>query len=408
MKEYIIYFNNSWMRFFINRFGLCVSKMDNSRFRNFEILVPDAKCDFSAARGGNFLHLVCQAQDGSILYLTYDGRLWEKTVLLKDKKATPYNKYFCLIPIGNFMNLFYVINSGGKDMLIHQILDGSSLPPEVVDYINPVGIRYFACPDISTDIILCYQNIKSVCGTKIYRWSHKSFLQFMPVLKDFRSFPPFCKVTENGMQMCAPEKKQDGTFSLIFYFKNDAGEIQKTEIDDNCSDSADPIIFPYNNKTFIQWQDKGSIISSSSNDGINFTKPVKYVKNSSYPSTVYCIDNGSETFSCYGYGTENTIFFYSAHDILDTMTPKNTDNIKIIQKGQEISDFALRAGFKKSGGWEDDPYVTQKELKEEISVLVKQIDGYNKILDELNKKIEKAEKNILSNDTSNVSFSFKV
>lgn len=389
LKEYIIYYENTWMRFFINRFGLCVSKMEHNRFSGFEILLSDAKDDFCAAHGGELISLVCQTKDGDILYLTYDGSVWEKTILLKGKEKKSYNKYFTLVPIGKFMNLFYVINHEGKSMLIHHILDGAAVSPEVVDYINPSGIRFFAAPHISSDISLSYTNLNGICGTKIYRWSQKSFLHFVPLTKESGLLPPFAYITAADTYIAAPRAKEAGA-SLMFYLKKDNGELKEVMLSKHCSENADPVILQLGEKLCIQWRDKGSIISAFSDDGgRSFSKPIKYMKNASAENTLYVIDNGKTVTHCYGSSSGSTITFYSAPELLLTLKNTQKRQAEIITEGYDAEEFAKNAGYKKASGWEEDPYVTQKELKAELEMLFKTMDEYNKVIKELNEKIEK-------------------
>ena len=171
MKEYLILFEGVWLRFFLNpRLGLCVSRMENSKFSKSETLLLNAKSDFAAVLVQNAVHIVCQNEKGGIIHLIYDGKTLKKSVLLESRENRPYTKYFTLIPIGAFINLFYVIKHEGKEMLIHKILSENILSPEVVDYVEPSGIRFFAYPGISTDISAYDTVVVSVSTTTVSVW----------------------------------------------------------------------------------------------------------------------------------------------------------------------------------------------------------------------------------------------
>lgn len=376
--EHIIYFENTWIRFFIHpRYGLCTSKMENSRFSRFEILLSDIEGDFSAALCGGKIQLVCQDKNGCIILLTYDGNPWQKTELLKSRSLKPHAKFFTLVPMGSLVNLFYVINHDNKTMLIHQILDGTSKSPEAVDYIQPVGIRYFVATGITSDINLMYRNENGVLGSRVYRWSHKSFMPFIPFPSGGNALTPFVYIDADKTLFCAPPA--DNT-ALTLFLKNDAGELLKKQLSDFCSANSNPVIFVNKEKTIVQWCDNGCIMSSVSYDGgISFTKPVKYLKNAMQNICLFKADNGKNTAYCYGYSAENNVTFYTVPNFLSIMQNNlKSSSAKILKKGQEAEDFAKSLGFKKSIIPEDDPYVTKKELLEEIKKLNEKINNIKK------------------------------
>ena len=392
MKEYIIFYGNNYMHFYVAREGLCVRKMENGRFLNSNILLPDAKFDFSAVSLGGLIHIVCQSNAGEILYITYDGKVWEKAVLLKGKEKSAYTKHFSLVPIGNFINLFYTINHENKTMLIHQILDGMHNTPEVIDYITPRGEYYFASPNITSDVTLCYQNAKGELGTKLYRWSQKSFMPFFAIEKEENIYSPFLKMTSDGFLMTAILKEKNGDSSILFYTKNEIGEIKKIKISKECDKDSMPIIFINKERIYIEWFFRGLVYSVCSYDeGMSFSKPLSYVKKESAENKLFLIDNSKEITYCYGARSKSEIVFYSSSNVLEEKKSEIGKKHKAKTSGEDAEEFAKRAGFVKSGGWEDDPYVTQRELKTEIEKLKSAVDGYKKIIAELNRKIQEEE-----------------
>jgi len=110
MQEYLVRHHDKWWHFFIKPFyGLCYRRKEGVHFLHFEVLLPDICEDFCALSSGGQIHVVCQDKAGSILYLSYDGETWRKSVLLESKTASPYPKHFTLLPMGNHLNLFYII-----------------------------------------------------------------------------------------------------------------------------------------------------------------------------------------------------------------------------------------------------------------------------------------------------------
>ena len=375
MKEYIVFYENKFLRFSIDKVGLCVQKLENGRFSEKQILIGGAKEDFCAI-GDDLVYVVCQSDAGAIIYLTFDGNAWQKTVLLESKEGKAYRKYFRLIKLGNLLNLFYTIKHEDKTMLIHQILDGMYKEPEVVDFITPCGERFCISEHISSDISIMYKNQNGVCGSKIYRWSKKSFMPFVP-FNEIENFNPYyVSVTEDKTQMIGIS--DDGKVKkVVFYFKNDFGEAVKTELACGDEDFC-PVFFTYGGKTVAEWIDKGCIMSvSSEDDGRSFSWAHKYIKNAYSEISLFEILSNKKRCLCYGLKKGKEITFYSAKDILSEVK-KEKKTLKSAVSGNDAAEFAARSGYKKTNGWEDDPYVTQKELKAEIEKLKNMIDAYNK------------------------------
>src|SRR5665647_839446 len=114
--------------------GLCFTKMNNAHKQEYEVLLKEARSDFDVIiDDNNHIHLVCQDDTGSIIYLNYFEDKWHKYTILMSKTPTNYQKNFQLVRINAWINMFYTIEYRGKKMLTHQILENSSVEPTVLD-----------------------------------------------------------------------------------------------------------------------------------------------------------------------------------------------------------------------------------------------------------------------------------
>ena len=115
MREYIIAFNGSWLHFFIKpHVGLCSRKKNGYKFDDFKILLPGAAADFCVYSKKGLIHIVCQDERGSVIYLLFDGINWNKNILLESKTARPYLKNFVITELSGHINVLYTVENKEK------------------------------------------------------------------------------------------------------------------------------------------------------------------------------------------------------------------------------------------------------------------------------------------------------
>ena len=174
--------------FYKNRHGLCFCIMNSELLREYQVLLPDGQEDFDVTiDDADGVHLVCQNENGDILYLNCCHDSWQKTVLLQSRTAGAYRKDFSLRRVNNWLNLFYTINHNGKKMLVHHIIN-SEEQPHAVDYI--MG-EFCTAQDSGGNLyVLFYSESKSSWGYARYVWSRKQW-------DGFRALEP-------GAGFCSP------------------------------------------------------------------------------------------------------------------------------------------------------------------------------------------------------------
>ena len=392
MQEYLVRHRGSWWHFYLKPFyGLCYRKFESGRFAGFEVLFPDAQADFNVTVVGESIHLVCQDSEGRIIYLTLIEEAWTKTVLLESKSPAPYPKYFELVPIGKYINLFYVISYQDKSMLVHQIL-GVERPPSVVDRITPRMPMFLASSHLGNDISVYYENEKGISGCRVFRWSQKSFTGFVPVHPSLggrvcailpelggRALFGALQNTENIMNLVCFEQKQDGQYG--------PGVVVNLD----CPDDGLPIFCPEEEKLFMAWRESGSIMSAFTTDGGgHWSKPVRYMQGSGVVPVLYTVCEKGRKRQVYGFEKDQSIIFYTGFELKDIQAEEAEPAFR--PTGYEAEDFA-----KEMGGMEEEPVQLAANpitdlLQKEVLKLKEQIFSIRKQLSDIDERVNQAEK----------------
>ncbi len=406
MQEALVRCRGQWWHFFIKPFyGLCFKKSEGTRFLSFEVLLPEACEDFCAIAVGDTIHIVCQNQSGSILHLNLEEDTWHKTVLMESKSKVVQKKYFSLIAMGKYLNLFYIIPHKERHMLVHQILSETDKPPTVVDCLKLQTPPYLIAGHTGTDITVVYENENGLCGSRLYRWSQKAFSRFTPINP---SLP--CRVVailaEPGDRIrYAALQSFDDVKNLIYFEKSPEGHYSPAvTIYLDCSDDAAPIFCRHGEKLYLAWQEQGGILSSySTNDGAKWTKPLRYMQGAGMMPVLYAICDDRKLTSAYGHEKDQEIALYASAPL--AWEAKKTEPPAFRPAGYEAAEFARQMGVlvaeEKEGG---DPVTTQLrdelfKVKEQVLFLRRELLRLSEVLKV--KPTEKSEERERSSTSSN-------
>lgn len=310
MREYIIAYRGNWIHFFIKpHIGLCSRKRNGFKFEEYEIVSLGATADFCVYSSGELIHVVCQDEKGSVLYLLYDGKVWKKTILLESRTAKPYNKNFTMVNLSGYINLLYLVENKEKVMLVHQILDSSS-SPEVVAYIKNDAVPFCVCPHHhETSFSVYYTDENGMSCKQLYKWSQKKFLKTSPFEENLSI--KFSEEFKEGHALAATQKTGNIT-TLIYVDKNN----EKSPVYLDCRSDIIPVISEYGGKHYMVWTEHGSIMSSCLKSDGKWSKPMQYAKSSSTETKLYAVCTKGRYEYYYGTKRENDITLYGTHDIL--------------------------------------------------------------------------------------------
>ena len=99
MRDYLVKQTHAclWHFTYMQNNGICFTKLNNARKQEYEVLLKQARSDYDMAiDDNNHIHLVCQDDTGSIIYLNYYDNKWHKFVILKVKYLLIIIKTFSL------------------------------------------------------------------------------------------------------------------------------------------------------------------------------------------------------------------------------------------------------------------------------------------------------------------------
>lgn len=317
--------------YFYGSKGLCFK--DLIRLNSNPKVIFDTSCgDFDVVEMNNGeIGIICQDNEGSIVFLRESGNSYLKTTLLKNKNKIVYNKYFSLHRHGEWISALYIIDYEEKKILSHQIVDRENITPEAVDEISDCKFRSFT--DKSGNILLVYQKDNEF-GYRFYRWSVKKWSDYTVIAKGILSSAVvdffdnlYVLYSENGNDYCVFMKVENFTLT----------ETEKISIR-GCCDSS--VMFTEKEALWIVREEKDRLT------GIKYTCDLKEASgpllfgNDIYKKKyrIKTKENRYVINECFGYETNNVpklILYKNLYNTSDIIPSKN-----IIEEGEEICDFA--------------------------------------------------------------------
>jgi len=341
MKEYIVAFEGAWRHFFIKQHvGLCWRKKEGFKFSDYEVVLKGVCSDFCAYCDGKVIHIACQDEKGSVLYLIYDGISWKKTTLLESKSAGPYKKNFVFLEISGHMNLLYTIENKERLMLVHQVMMEKGIPT-VVDYINNTAVPFCVALHPETDFTVFYTNEDNISGYKIYKWSQKAYSDFKATDNGDTEIR-FAKADSDGSIMAVATKTTQKIVSLLsICFDENKNISERIPVYLDCVKNITPVISEYEQKQYIVWTEYGGVVAAHRNQDGKWSKPVRYAKSNSKEASLYVICENGKYRYYYGIAREHDIILYGTHDILK-MSPGGYDREVYSEKNETYTGEILK------------------------------------------------------------------
>ena len=391
LQEYLLAADGVWWHFFYkNTYGLCFRKKAGAYFSDFEILEKDCQEDFCVTLVGNTIHLVCQGNDGSILYFCYEQAVWQKEIILKSRDQTPTPKHFALSVISGSINLFYILSYQEKMMLIHHILNRADEKPHVVDYLDPIDANFCLAPHNGTELSLCYKNANGACGLRSYRWSSKSFSPFFVIDASGNMSSPVLWVHEDDSISIAAVLCIEGIYNLVQLRREADGSLTPpTTVYLDCTRHPAHTLSARDSALVLEWLDGGSVMTSTkASEAEKWRKPTKYMRVTSGEVVLYHICQKGKTAPYYGSNHGNDIRLYGAEHLL-SMPPEKTEKTGFRPEGSDALDFARMFGYKRPENDSFSPdYVTREELLKELSAIEKLLKEQEKRIKELSRWLD--------------------
>lgn len=163
MKDIVIKTSNNRILYYYAYGGICVKNL-KSCYDNPIMIYPEAVGDFDVIEKENgCISVICQDNDGGIVYLCENEKSYLKSTLLKSKKQISYDKYFRMLKYKGEVYSFYIIEYEGKRILsFQQVEKENSLPYAVDEISNPY---YFVFTDQHGVLYVFYEK-DGICGYK--------------------------------------------------------------------------------------------------------------------------------------------------------------------------------------------------------------------------------------------------
>lgn len=391
LQEYLLAADGvRWHFFYKSSYGLCFRKKMGAYFSEFEILEKDCQGDFCATTLGNTIHLVCQGNDGSILYFCYEQAVWQKEIILKSRDKTPSPKHFALSVISGSINLFYILSYQEKMMLIHHILNRADEKPRVVDYLDPTNAGFCLSPHNGTELSLCYKNVNGACGLRSYRWSSKSFSPFFIIDASGNMSSPVLWVHEDDTVSIAAVLFMEGIYNLVVLRRETDGSLTApTTVYLDCARHPSHTLSVRDSVLVLEWLDGGSVMTSTKAAQTDkWRKPTKYMRVTSGEVVLYHICQKGKTAPYYGSNHGNDIRLYGSEHLLSA-PPETIEKTGFRPEGADALDFARMFGYKRPENEIPSPdYITRDELSKELSAMKQLFLEQEKLIRELAHRFE--------------------
>lgn len=350
---------------------LCYSRSGSAR----QILQSDIRDEFDIITDeqGNF-HLVVQAEDGSLIYLTYDFSNWKKYVILKSRSGRSVMSGFKLFITGGKVHCFYTLALDGKSMLIHHVFTSSepAATPDVISYTEPS--KSFSCAlDADDNIHIFFFSESGVFQYKIYK-NGECTDHTLPVEDDIKTISCIC---DGDIHLLYTSKMK--SYYTLIYYNLTVGERKIISFGDSNISSC--CIYAHEKSIFVQWRERMRCYQCVSHDnGAAFKKPVHIAESRSRRTDIVRIrsSNNPSVFRadrCIALSDGNTVDILNAVQCIGTHLPPNPNEKN---HKQEKNDYNII-----EAAYADEIKLMQSKIRENE----KEIIRLNTIINALSDKV---------------------
>ncbi len=273
--DLIINSENVFSRFFTDEksnFVMSSSEKQNILISGNAGYEFDGICD----EEGNF-HFLLQDNEGNLLYIRYDKKVWKKYNLLSSKEKKASISKIILTSHKNMLCAFYIIEHNGRNMLIKHVFnkDNLTITPSVIGLLD-FRKDYCVCthPDSTTHIY--YRNEK---GKRCECVLDNNFSRVSDVESDSNDNIYVMKVVCNQTSTVTVSICARKNYTALIFKSGNSEKIITFGISKNAHLS----VYAYKERISIFW-DEGNMImhSESKNHGKDFSKPSLYTSDGNF------------------------------------------------------------------------------------------------------------------------------
>ncbi|MBO7208517.1 MAG: hypothetical protein J6V58_02140 [Clostridia bacterium] len=318
-----------------NSQGICYSSISGKHTSSYEVLLPDGQPDFDVIIDNNDqIHLVCQNENGDIIYMKRAKDNWERETLMQSKSKENYKKNFAMILVGNWVNVLYSLQYKNSKIIAHQIIGNDGATPEVLDYIDG---DFSVTKDKFNNIFVLYQShTYGNFGYMAYVWSKKEWSDFVAVPVEGEVTNPHIFVDKSNVLHIT------GVLNGKIIYYSDTVQ--------NFGEGANPVLMEKDN-LYLLWENpsEGKIHAACSADnGKNFSNVTEFMAGRFTSAKIYAIsytahETSCRTNRCYGYLTDGSVNFYLTPDFfnISRVPPKNIETKELVLPSEHKSDTKI-------------------------------------------------------------------
>ena len=292
--------------YFREGLGICLATTDRRKRWSPEKTVVRASLPYfsTSADKNDGIHIFHQDLRGDLVHLLYTGQQWEKSVVLKGKEPSQYDKHPYITCLGDTAYLFYTLKYSGNCMMSVQRIeaDGRISTPVALDYIENASLPYKVFCD-GKEIYLAYCRIRDdekqyICRSYDFNnegWKETAATTANPVVYALEAIA----VHKGEIHMCLSKKSRSMTvlFDYTYNVRN-GSPISESTICEIQSDISTAFISVAKERLLCFWCDITKLrIYYSVNEGTGWSKPKSLSMLDSVPFYCFSISGGNFDFA---------------------------------------------------------------------------------------------------------------
>lgn len=345
MNNVIVKTSGKRVLYFYDEGGICFKDLIFQN-KNPKMIFEKARGDFDVIEmSNNEVGIICQDEEGSIVFLRENGNGYLKSTLLKNKLKKVYDKKFTLHKQSEWITVLYTIENENKTILSYQIVDAENETPYAIDEV--ADKKYYSFTDNLGNLIVFYNKINEF-GYRIFKWSEKEWSEYK-------------KAGEGRIKACINEKNSDVFIvseelygEKIIFFEKDNLSYVTQKITETKEKSEDAVIFLEGENIWLVREVKDKLYGLKMNREFEIISGPLFFGNDVYKRK-YSVKTTEDKYiinECFGYEKNNIPTLIVYKDLYNTSVVELQKTY--MESGEEICDFA---------GIE-----SKKESKEEIEI----------------------------------------
>ncbi|NLH97175.1 MAG: hypothetical protein GX477_07550 [Clostridiaceae bacterium] len=266
--------------------NLCSSILGRSGiWSDMNIIARDVHPYFCAEPGRDgFYHVLYQDNSGNINYSKTDGHYVKTFPVLGSRTPSVYNKHLRIVPLGDEVYMFYVLQHDNSFLLAYQQLKNNRPgTPKIVDYVSANSIPCTVLHDPDRNIYAFYQSYDGKylqLGYKKFSTARKHWSDFTAVTKyqGDCEYPHAIMDPSGTIHLCY-QRRAPKLFELVYQQKAPGRNLWSAEtvLHSSVHPFDNASVLHVNDRIIVYWVRNDIIYwCSGSMSGDSWTRPARY------------------------------------------------------------------------------------------------------------------------------------